>query len=224
LLPLGRQSAIEWQISALRQCGVKDICVVVGYHARDVEAVLARAAGRDLSIRALYNPFYKIADNLASCWLARGEMNGDFVVINGDTLFEPAILSKLLASPLAAITVTIDHKDKYDDDDMKVRIEGTRLREIGKSLSLHQVNGESIGMVLFRGQGPALFARMLDDIMHTPEGVKWWYLRAIGKIAETHPVETCSIKGLAWGEIDFPEDYTRAQALVARFKDLAHQV
>jgi choline kinase len=54
-------------------------------------------------------------------------------------------------------------------------------------------------------------------MMHTPEGLKWWYLKVIGQIAERHPVETCSIEGLRWGEVDFPADFERVNALVETF-------
>ena len=54
----------------------------------------------------------------------------------------------------------------------------------------------------------------LDDIMHTPEGLKWWYLRAIGQIAERANVTTCNIEGLTWGEVDFPADLERVTKLV----------
>jgi len=69
-------------------------------------------------------------------------------------------------------------------------------------------------MLLFRGEGPKLFTHYLDDIMHTPEGLKWWYLRAIGQIAERANVMTCNIEGHGWGEVDFPADLERVSKLV----------
>jgi choline kinase len=215
LLPLGDKTLIEWQIWALTQSGVDDIAVVVGYHAPDVTALLKKLEGPKLKIRTVFNPFYKLADNLASCWLARHEMDQDFVILNGDTVIEPAIFKQLLASPAAPITVTIDKKDGYDSDDMKVHLKGTRLLDIGKTLAPDRTDGESIGMLLFRGQGPKLFTDTLERIMHTPEGLKWWYLRAIGQIAEHHQVETCNIEGLNWGEVDFPADLESVAAMVA---------
>jgi len=215
LLPLGEKTLIEWQIWALTQGGVDEIAVVVGYHAQDVIALLKKLESPKLKIRTVFNPFYKLADNLASCWLARHEMSQDFVILNGDTVIEPAIFKQLLASPAAPITVTIDKKDSYDSDDMKVHLKGTRLLGIGKTLSADRTDGESIGMLLFRGTGPKLFTDTLDRLMHTPEGLKWWYLRAIGQIAEHHQVETCNIEGLNWGEVDFPADHESVSAMVA---------
>ena len=71
LLPIGPRTLIEWQIWALTQGGVDEISVVVGYHAKDVQALLKKLEGPKLKIRTIYNPFFKLADNLASCWMAR---------------------------------------------------------------------------------------------------------------------------------------------------------
>ena len=142
-------------------------------------------------------------------------MDRDFVLLNGDTLFEPAVLDSLLAAPEAPITMAIDRKDGYDSDDMKVRLDGTRLVEVGKSLTSQKIDGESIGMMRFSGEGPGRFAGVLNEIMHTPNGISWWYLKAIGVLADQGFVQTHSIEGLTWGEVDFKEDLDHARTLFA---------
>lgn len=214
LLPLDSKTLIEWQIDSLVQCGFDDIAIVVGFRAAAVEDLLAGLRRPGLVIRTVFNPFYNVADNLGSCWVARHEMDREFCVVNGDTVFEPAVARRLLKSPAAPITVTIDRKASYDADDMKVEINGTRLVDIGKTLPPENVNGESIGLLLFRGDGPRLFAEAVDRAMRTPEGLKWWYLKVIGQLARSYPVETVSIEGLAWGEVDFPADLIRVQKMV----------
>ncbi len=219
LLPLGPLSLIEWQLHALAACGVDEVVVVTGYRSDKVDAVLDRWRRPGLAIRTVFNPFFKVADNLASCWLARYEMDRDFLVLNGDTLFEPDVLRSVLSSPQAPITITIDRKPCYDSDDMKVEIEGDRLVAVGKSLPAETTNGESIGMLLFRGKGPALFADMLDQFMHTPEGTKTWYLKVIDRLAKTGVVSVASIEGREWGEVDFLEDLERARHMVTSWAD-----
>ena len=215
LLPLGPKSLIEWQIEVLARCGVDEIVVVVGFRAALVEAGLAELTRPGLRIRTLLNPFYNVADNLGSCWLARHEMAGDFLLLNGDTLFETAVLQRLLQSPPAPITVTIDRKDGYDADDMKVHLDGTRLLEIGKTLPLARTDGESIGLLLFRGAGPELFVDAVDRALRISEGLKSFYLKVIDQLAKSQRVETATIEGLAWGEVDYPVDLQRAEQLVA---------
>ncbi|GIK98978.1 MAG: nucleotidyltransferase [Alphaproteobacteria bacterium] len=219
LLPLDETgSVIEWQIRELVKCGIDEVVVVLGFHAEQVEDLLRKLARPGLAIRTIYNPFFKLADNLGSCWLARHEMDRDFLVVNGDTVFEAAIPERLLSTARAPITVTIDRKADYDPDDMKVVVEGGRLLDIGKTLALDTVNGESIGMLLFRGEGPRLFAGAVERAMRTPEGLKWWYLRVIALLARDELVGTVSIEGLDWGEIDYPTDLQHVQRMVAGWK------
>ena len=46
-------------------------------------------------------------------------MTEDFVLLNGDTLFEAPVLERLVHDASAPVTLAIDRKAAYDDDDMK---------------------------------------------------------------------------------------------------------
>jgi len=226
LLPIGAYTLLEWQIRAIAAAGIYDIAVVIGFKAELMEAELARLAdlalGRSkLRITPVFNPFYKVADNTGSCWLAREQMQGDFLLVNGDTLFERALLAKVLQSPVAPITVTVDRKPAYDEDDMKVQESGGRLLAIGKKLPLDTVNAESIGMLLFRGEGPKLFRDAVEATMRTPDGAKVWYLQVIHALAPRQRIDTVDISGLRWGEVDFLPDLDKARAMVAAWPDRA---
>ncbi len=212
-LPVGERALLEWQLNEIGQCAVDEVVVVTGFGADRVDEIAARSTA--VPVRTLYNPFYALSDNLGTCWVAHPEMHEPFVIINGDTLFEAAILQRLLASPAdAPVTLTIDRKGSYDADDMKVVVEGNRLRRVGKTLT-DGVNGESIGMMVFRGEGPALFRDTVAHLMRYGEGVKRWYLSAIDELAQTHRVDVCDIHGLSWCEVDEAEDLAHAQTVVA---------
>ncbi len=221
LIDLAGRSMLEWQLRALDEMGVAEAVVVTGFHPELVEAELKRVVLAQLRVRTLYNPFYKLADNLASCWMARAELSGPCMILNGDTLFEPAIAGRLLAAPSAPITVTIDRNaEGYDSDDMKVETEGDRLRAIGKTLAAERVNGESIGFLRFEADGAALFVAELERTMRTPEGPKLWYLSAINRLAQSGAdVRVASIEGLQWGELDFPADLVQVRALAESWGD-----
>ena len=219
LLPIGPRTLIDWQLEALARCGVAQVSVVIGFRADLMEQQLARHDRPGFRVQPLFNPFYKVADNLGSCWMARAEMDGDFMIVNGDTLFVTEIARRVLDSPPAPITIAIDRKPAYDEDDMKIVEEEGTLKAVGKRLALDTVNGESIGMLLFRGEGPRLFVDTVEAMMRTPEGARVWYLQAIDRIARQGKVRTCSIHGLAWGEVDFPQDLERARQMVAAWAD-----
>ena len=215
LIDFAGKSLLRWQVEALAANGVTDISVVTGFKSDVVEAELAVLPG--VKAEALFNPFYHVADNLGSCWMAREKMVGEFIILNGDTLVAPEIVAKLLAGASAPITVTVDIKTDYDADDMKVERDGERLVAIGKTLTAEQANAESIGMLAFDEVGGARFRRQIEAMMRTTAGVSNWYLKAIDAIAPEGVVGTVSIEGMDWAEVDFPQDVAIAEALAAKW-------
>lgn len=214
---------LEWQLRALSQCpGVDEVVVVTGFATDQAEAIIDGFQGGALKVRALYNPFYAASDNLGTCWVARHEMDGPFVLVNGDTLFSAAILQRLLQAPPAPVTLTVDRKAHYDDDDMKVILREGRVVNVGKKLDRSRVNGESIGMTRFDGEGAALFRAELERSMRFRAGLGLWYLSAIDTLARKHPVGACLIEGMDWCEIDTREDIDNADRLLTtRFREMA---
>ncbi|AOY58128.1 MULTISPECIES: NTP transferase domain-containing protein [Desulfococcus] len=218
LLSVRGKTLIEWQIHELQKCGVRRIRVVTGYCAELVDQLLReRYASEEIS--TIYNDAYATTDNLVSCWTACGEMNEDFIILNGDTIFEAAVLNRLLESPDRPVTVAVNHKGVYDADDMKVMLEGERLVRIGKDLQREKVHAESIGMILFRGKGPALFRRSLQKAFEEPSAGKKWYLSVIDEMARQMPVWTCAVNGLQWCEVDYRADIEHAVRVVGACGD-----
>ena len=214
LISLSGRTLLEWQLDTLAVGGISDIVVVTGFGDDQVEAIAARRRG----VRTLFNPFYHVADNLGSVWMARGELDRDTLLLNGDTLVSPRLLALVLSADTGPIAVTVDEKEAYDADDMKVLREGDRMLRIGKALPAGGYNAESIGLLAFRGEGPRLFAGAVDAMMRRPEGTSRWFLRAVDELAQAGAdVRVVSIAGEEWQEVDFPEDVARAQALTARW-------
>jgi choline kinase len=98
---------------------------------------------------------------------------------------------------------------------MKVELDGCRLVKIGKDILPDQIDGESIGMILFRGQGPKLFRDALETSLRTPSAQRKWYLSVIDEMARSMPVWTCSMKGLRWCEVDYHADLKLAEKVVS---------
>jgi choline kinase len=214
LLPVdGNRPALEVQLRALWSSGVTEARVMVGFQAEKVDAFLATNPVPGIHVETVFNPFFDSSDNLVTAWLARPEMSGDFLLMNGDTLFEPAVLRRLLSAPMAPITLVVNGKDEYDDDDMKVSMSADgRLRAVSKTLPSEIVNGESIGLMRFTGQGVAAFQSALDRAVRTQHGLKAYYLSIIDQLSHEIPVETALMTGLWWGEIDSPEDLASVRA------------
>ena len=214
LIPVQGKTVLEWQIDELHRSGIDDITVVVGYNAPMVEELLADRYGPG-RVHTRCNADYASTDNLVSCWLVRDLMDEDFILLNGDTLFTGGIVERLLAAPAAPVTVTVHCKAAYDADDMKVSLDGDRLLHVSKDIPLAEVHGESIGMILFRGEGPALFREGLERA-RADRACNWrWFLSVIDQLAGSGVVRTCLTGGLPWCEIDYPADLDVARQVMA---------
>src|SRR5690348_7509439 len=151
LIDFNGRSLLDRQLDTLEANGVHEAVVVTGFHDELVQAAIAGRSGGP-KVRTIYNPFYKVADNTGSLYMAREELNGDCLVWNGDTLVSNASMRRVVSNDRSGICVTIDRKDTYDDDDMKVVEKDGRLKAIGKRL-MDGVNAESIGLLAFRSSG-----------------------------------------------------------------------
>jgi len=214
LIDFNGRSLLDRQLDTLEANGVSEAVVVAGFHDELVEAAIAARSGGP-KVRTIYNPFYKVADNTGSLYLAREELAGDCLVWNGDTLVSNALMSRVVSNDRTGICVTIDRKQSYDDDDMKVVEEGGLLKAIGKRLDPTSVNAESIGLLAFSGTGAERFREAIERAIRTPEGTTIWYLRVIHHLAQSSEVWTLDIEGEQWGEVDFPPDVDRARELTA---------
>ena len=215
LIDFNGRTLLDRQLDTLEANGVGEAVVVTGFHDELVEqAIAARSGGPD--VRTIFNPFYKVADNTGSLYLAREALSGDCLVWNGDTLVSDSLMAKVVGNDRPGICVTIDRKGAYDEDDMKVAEESGRLKAIGKRLSAG-VNAESIGLLAFRSGGAERFREAIEAAMRTSEGTTIWYLRVINTIAQGSDVWTLDISGQGWGEVDFPPDVERAREMTARW-------
>lgn len=217
-LMLEGRTLLEHQVESLAANGVDEVVVVTGFAHQVVENVVSRIRG--ISVRTLYNPFYALSDNLGTCWVARNEMRAPFLLVNGDTLFEPSTLACFLSSERPyPITLATDRKRQYDDDDMKISADGEQLKRIGKKLEMAIVNGESIGMMVFDQTGVKAFVQKVEALMSASDGLARWYLSAIDELAVAGMVGISSIQGLGWCELDDLADFAYAEKTVKSWLD-----
>lgn len=216
LLDVGGKTLIRRQIDALASAGIEDFVVITGYGSEKMEqAIEAIARERLVTIRTVYNPFFQVADNLASCWMARAEMESDFIQVNGDNIFRSELVDSLLKNSDDTVTVAINRKGKYDADDMKVMLDGERLTEIGKTLPVETVDAEAIGIYVFRGEGASKYRATLELLMREPSGLRQWFPSAVGMLAKDIAVSVCDVGHHQWCEVDFPADLQQARHMIA---------
>jgi choline kinase len=211
LLDVGGETILEHQINHIRDCGINEIVIVVGFGYEKVEDFLRNYDGLGTRIKTLYNPFYQTTNSLISLWIARGEMDEDIVIMNGDDVFEFDVIDQVLRERDEKICLPIKKKSNYEEEDMKVVIQRGRIIEIGKTLE-NNPSAESVGIRVFRDTGVELLKRAIEEEMRTEGAERKWYVSAIKTlIKKEYRVKYVDIKNLFWMDVDYPSDLFRAR-------------
>jgi choline kinase len=204
LLNVGGKTIIEHQVDALYSQKVERITVVTGYLGDKVRDVLGPKA------HYIENAHFGETSSMYSLWLAREVAEEGFLVINGDVLFHVDILKSLLLCPHPDALV-VDFDAILDEEEMKVMTRGERVFALSKTLP--EGNGENVGMIKFSAKGSQiLFTRIGAFLQQGLNHVMVPY--AVDAIASIHPLVAVPVHGLPWIEMDFPEDYQRAQEVI----------
>jgi len=212
LLLVSGKPVVAWQIDTLLAAGIDEIIVVGGFQIDQVEQLLSERYQGVPGVKAIFNPFYEVADNLASCWIARQEMNAEFLLLNGDTLIDTALLAGVLNNSVSPIMLCVDFKDKFDEDDMKVQLGANgQVRQVSKKLSAVETDAESIGLIRFSGEGGSIFHAAIEKALRDPVNLRSWYLSIINQLAGTGIVGSHSVAGCRWCEIDYLHDLQKAR-------------
>ena len=221
LLDLGHGiTVIESQLASIRDAGIQQVTLVLGYLAEQVEAKVRGFAGLEIDI--VFNPFYESSNNLISLWMARHLMAAPFISINGDDVFHASVLRALLEAPATPeITMVIDRKPRYEAEDMKVLLKSDRVTAVSKQIPVDQAAGESIGIIRYVGQGSRAMRAMLDEIVRTPEGKQIFYLEAIQRLAgQGTAIGYVEVDASLWAEIDFHPDLELIRENMVRMETL----
>jgi choline kinase len=203
LLEVGGKSILEHQVESLRAAGVEEISVVTGH----AEEPLRRVGGPSLDY--ILNADYATTNSIYSLWLAREAAAGGFVLMNGDVLFDPRLLRSLLDDPREDV-LTYDPESILEEEEMKLRLEGDRVMEMSKELSVEHSHGENVGLLKFGADGTQALLAELEDII-AGGTVKTWAPYAFDCLCKKRPLYALSTNGIPWIEIDFPEDLERAR-------------
>lgn len=220
LLDIGGLTILEHQLNHIKDCGINEVVIVVGFGFERVENFLRTFDGLGMRIKTLYNPFYQTTNSLISLWIARGEMNEDIVVMNGDDVYEIDVLDKALSLSNEKICLPIKRKKNYEEEDMKVNLDNGRIVDISKSIN-RNISAESVGLRVFRDTGVEIIKRAIEEEMRSPGAEKKWYISSIQRlINKGYKIKSLDIDELFWMDVDYPVDLFKVRAHSEKFLNI----
>lgn len=209
LVPVGGRAILDHQLAACAAAGVEAAVVVGGYRIAQIAAHLAARPADALPVRLVFNPFWAVASSIGSVWAARDLLDDAFLLMNGDTLFDPDALRFAVAKAAPGVSLLVDPLDgPAEVDDMLVAVERARVTAVAKTLAPARATHRSLGVVV-AGAGSG-YAAALDSVIGVDDGIHAFHHAIIDRLARAGSVAALSLPpGIAWQEVDRPEDIAR---------------
>jgi len=210
LLDIGKESLLKRSIRILKENGIKEIAIVVGFERQKIQEQLAQEG-----ITFIFNPFFAQTNNLGSLWFAKQWVNNEpFLYLHSDIIYDSTLVTEMIDSKLDSGALMLVDADSIDEEAMKVRISSDGLMvESNKEIPLNEANGEWIGMTRFsRNVIPDMFAT-LEEVLEE-NSFQAYDTEAFSRMANRNiPFYIEYTHEKPWVEIDFLSDLEKAKEL-----------
>jgi choline kinase len=212
LLSFGGRSLLERCLDSLRDVGVGDIILVTGYQRELIERLVAARGYTGISY--VVNEAFARTNTAVSLNMALKQIDSDVLIINGDVLFDRALLTDLIAQRSAQGAV-VDDEISLDGEEVKVAARNGRIVKIGKHLDPRESFGEAIGLYKISRAVIGDLVRIYDDLEKRGE-LHHYFEKGFESLTEDENGEGRAFgialtRGRAWVEIDTLEDYRHAE-------------
>ena len=217
LLNVGGKSLLRRTLESLRAVGVSEAVLVTGFQAEAVERE-ARAHAGPMRLTVLTNPRYREGAVL-SLWTARGFLDRDALVMDADVLCPQAAFERLAGSPHRNCLLVDGSVEETGEEQMVFGREGRALH-IAKQAPQEIRNrmekaGESLGFLRLNAGASGILRRLLEQAVEAGQvGIE--HEQVYPGLFERVQVGCERVDGLAWTEIDTPEDLARAEQAADR--------
>lgn len=211
MIPLKGKMLLERILDNIWMAGGDEIVPILGYMANEMEGEI-RKVSRIQSIIPVINERYEETNNLYSLMQARNVLeNRDFVVVNGDMVFDYRILKKIFCA--VGNAVGTDSNDYgFQLDSPRLLIKNNRILDLGRHRTIGDSQGYAIGIYKFSAQ----FSREYFDLGETmaSENPNAGYHDPLVKAFERVMVEPCYTGRYLWMDVDEKSDVSKAEKMI----------
>ena len=215
LTEVNGKAILEHSLNILEKNGIDETVVVVGYLGDTVIDKIGHKYG-NMKIAYLGNEIYDETNTMYSAWLAREYLEQGALLIEGDTVFEEALIRKVLQTPQDKTFWVGDrfrreYMGSMSMTDSKNRI--IDLKIVREELKEYKDNYyKSTGILKITPEYGKMFSKWLDDDVKKGN-VQIYYDIVIGEHLKDAPISVCDITGGIWNEIDSLDDLRKTEKI-----------
>jgi choline kinase len=219
ILPLGdHEPLLHYLLKGLQHAGVDDLMIVTGFMPEAVTSFVSEHWGEE-NVTYVRNTRYASWGNFHSARMAIDQSPGfDLMIVNSDIVVHPEVFTRVAESP-GDLVLAVEERYGLDTEDMRVRLDGRRVRDVGKDLEMQFSSGEFCGISLLRDNAQIAYK-------DTATAVEWertsqiYYEDVYKRMLERVDARAAEVKHGEYAEVDVPEDVPAALEIIERHRDV----
>jgi len=199
----GGETILGRQVRILKQAGIDSIVVIVGYKHEMIEDALE-------DVTFISNPRYAETNTAKSLLCAVDGLSDDVLWLNGDVVFDEAVISRMLKQRGNVVLV---NSAECGEEEVKYVADGNgSIHHISKQVQ--DAQGEALGVNLIRYDSLEGFREALDHC-----GDNDYFEHAMQRVIDNGTIfKILELAELNCIEIDFLQDWKKAQEMFSSRK------
>jgi len=201
MVPVGNRPVLEHVVEALADAGIDEVVFVVGYRRERIQTYFGD--GDDWGVDVEYVVQDKQLGTGHALLQAEEAVDGEFLVVNGDSIVDASLVSSLVSANAPAVAVT---RSDQPTDYGVVDTEDGRVVGIEEKPRVYDAETETINAGVYR-----LDEAVFDEIRSRPGG-ETSLTEALASLADGDRVDAVRVEG--WTDVSHLWDLLRVNSEV----------
>lgn len=215
LLEVGdHEPLLHYILEGLKTAGVEDLMVVTGFEPAQIQEYVGSRWDED-KVTYVFNARYASWGNFHTVRMAIEQSPGmNLMCVNSDVIVHPDVYRRVAETPgdlVLAVQKRPPHK--LDQEDMRVHLEGGRVRGIGKELPMALSHGEFAGVSLIRPAAAIPYLNVATNL-EWRAATTLYYEDIYGTILPRVDSRAALVPGDHYAEVDTPDDVQSAVQVI----------
>lgn len=198
-LKVESENIITRHLKLLKKNEISNVVLVVGYNADYYKKIKYK----DLNIEIVENKNYRNTGNMYSLYLAKDFIQEDFLLIDGDLVYNENLLMEILKSKEKNVAL-VEENIRKQDDCVYVDLKNNMLKNLSKDKSsLENISGQLIGIHKIQYRNYLKMIEKFEKINNS-----FYFYEYFFKDPEIFNEFYCLQKdNFIWGEVDNLKQY-----------------
>lgn len=217
LILLDEKPIIYYILKNIEYTEYRDVILILGYKGHKIIKEIQKH-NFNLNIEIVWNHQYETTNNLYSLLQAEEVTNKtDFVIINGDMIFDWKILKELTKEKESSIAVDFHRSSEYIDSP-GIKIMNDRIVDLGRHITNTERSGYSIGIYKISNDLRDDFFRISKQLLL--KDLNKGFHDPLVFLFNTYKIMPFDVKDKLWMDIDDSSDIKKGKNMLKKLLEV----